>query len=62
MKRQAGPVQFGWDSGLLSAVIVLGCLGLVMVYSASVHVAEHNESIASYHYLLRQTVFLGLGF
>lgn len=61
MKRQAGPVQFCWDSGLLSAVIVLGCLGLVMVYSASVHVAEHNESIASYHYLLRQTVFLGLG-
>ncbi|MFH1243648.1 MAG: putative lipid II flippase FtsW [Pseudomonadota bacterium] len=52
----------GYNYMILASVILLMCLGLVVVYSASSHLAEHRMG-DSYYYLKRQAFFcvLGLG-
>lgn len=59
-KPQAGKVHPSWDSGLIEAVTVLVCLGLVMVFSASIGVAERNANMPNYYYLLRQCIFISI--
>ena len=52
-----------YDRGLVGVVLVLVSLGLVMVYSSSIAMAEaarHTSYQASY-FLLRHLVFLGVG-
>lgn len=56
-RRAERPV---YDTWLLSVTLVLLCLGLVMVTSASISIAERQTGDAFY-YLWRQGVFVGLG-
>ncbi|MEO7200805.1 MAG: putative lipid II flippase FtsW [Dokdonella sp.] len=49
-----------YDVGLLLAAVGLASLGIIMVASSSITVAE-NEQIGAFHYLIRHLVFLGLG-
>ena len=55
-------INFGYDYMILIPVICLAGLGLVLVFSASSHLAEHRLG-DSYFYLKRQSLFciLGLG-
>jgi len=50
----------GLDSYVLIPALLLLAIGLVMVGSASISIAE-GEHVAVYYYLLRHTVFIGLG-
>ena len=56
LPRVAGKI----DSWLLTIVLILLCLGVVMVYSASSFVAAHDEGDASY-YFQRQLIWVILG-
>ena len=61
--RQAqrhGQLEGRVDSGILMATVLLATLGVVMVASASIAVAEAQAG-SPYHYLIRHLVFLGLG-
>lgn len=49
-----------YDVGLLLAAVGLASLGIIMVASSSITVAE-NEQIGAFHYLIRHLIFLGLG-
>ena len=50
----------GYDYMILIPVILLIALGLVIVYSASSHLAEHRLG-DSYFYLKRQSIFCVAG-
>jgi cell division protein FtsW len=54
-------VSSGYDYIILTPVILLVALGLVLVYSASSHLAEHRMG-DSYFYLKRQSIFCLIGF
>ncbi|HVB74258.1 MAG TPA: putative lipid II flippase FtsW [Ktedonobacteraceae bacterium] len=56
MPRVAGKI----DSWLLIVVLVLSCIGVVMVYSASSFVAARDEGDAAY-YFQRELIWLALG-
>jgi len=49
-----------YDQGLLWVILILLGLGLVMVYSASIAIAEADKAVGhnSSYYLMRQTIFL----
>lgn len=57
---EKGPTASGYDYMLLIPVILLIGLGLVIVYSASAHLAEHRLG-DSYFYLKRQALFCTVG-
>ncbi len=51
-----------FDLALVWSVMLLMCLGLVMVYSASIAIAEAQFGVdGSGHYLIRQSLYLGVG-
>lgn len=49
-----------YDQGLLWTVLILLGIGLVMVYSASIAIAEADKVVGhnSHYYLVRQTIFI----
>lgn len=53
-----------YDRGLLWVVLILLGLGLVMVFSASIAIAEADKAVGynSHYYLLRQAIFLVVSF
>lgn len=51
----------GLDSYVLIPALLLLAIGLVMVGSASISIAE-GERVAVYYYLLRHSIFIALGF
>ncbi len=55
------PIKPGYDYIILLSVISLVGLGLVIVYSASSHMASTTHLQDSYFYLKRQSLFCGLG-
>lgn len=58
--RAAGRRQPNWDTWLLGSVVALVGLGLVMVYSASISLAERTMDNSNY-YLWHQMAVVGLG-
>jgi cell division protein FtsW len=48
------------DSWILIPALLLLAVGIVMVGSASIAIAE-GQGVASYHYLLRHLIYIGLG-
>ncbi len=58
------PTALGLDQALLWVVIGLLAWGLVMVYSASIAMSDNPRfgKIASYHFVLRHAIALGVGF
>lgn len=57
------PDQFGqhYDHKLLITIIVLCCFGLIMVYSSSAYVASAT-GMGEYYYVVREAMFMGIGF
>ncbi|TWI02907.1 cell division protein FtsW [Luteimonas cucumeris] len=53
-------IQGRFDPWLLGATIALACLGVVMVASSSIAIAE-NDGVGPFYYLTRHIVFLGAG-
>lgn len=53
-----------YDRGLLWAVLILLGIGLVMVFSASIAIAESEKAVGynSHYYLIRQAIFLTISF
>jgi cell division protein FtsW len=53
-----------YDRGLLWAVLILLGIGLVMVFSASIAIAESEKAVGynSHYYLVRQAIFLIVSF
>jgi cell division protein FtsW len=53
-----------YDRGLLWAVLILLGIGLVMVFSASIAIAESEKAVGynSHYYLVRQAIFLTVSF
>lgn len=53
-----------YDRGLLWAVLILLGIGLVMVFSASIAIAESEKAVDynSHYYLVRQAIFLVVSF
>jgi cell division protein FtsW len=63
MLYQPEPARLGVDQGLLWSALLLAALGLVMVYSASIAMAE-AERFTGYrpgYFLARHAVYLGVG-
>jgi cell division protein FtsW len=58
--RVAGRPRLRWDPWLLGSVFTLMMLGIVMVYSASISIAERATGNGMY-YLLRHLAAIGLG-
>lgn len=60
--RHAGtaPARIAPDYWVLVPALLLTCVGLVMVGSASVAVAE-GQGVSAWHYLARHAIFVGLG-
>lgn len=58
--RMAGRAQAKWDGWLMASVGLLLLLGMVMVYSASISMAERATG-NSLHYLIRHAVSVVLG-
>ena len=60
--RHAGtaPARIAPDYWVLVPALLLTCLGLVMVGSASVAVAE-GQGVSAWYYLARHAIFIGLG-
>ena len=58
--RTAGRAQAKWDGWLMASVGLLLLLGMVMVYSASISMAERATG-NSLHYLIRHAVSVVLG-
>ena len=54
------PVSVGPDSWVLVPALILLCIGIVMVGSASIAIAEGHGSSAHY-YLVRHIVFICIG-
>ena len=48
------------DSWVLIPALLLLAIGIVMVGSASVAIAE-DQGVATYHYLLRHLIYISLG-
>ena len=59
-ERVAGRAPYKWDPWLLGSVLVLMTLGTIMVYSASVSIAEKLTG-NSLFYLTRHAISLALG-
>ena len=61
VRSRARPAEY--DEGLVWAAILLLSLGLVMVYSASIAIAEGSRASGYQptHYLLRQALFAAIG-
>lgn len=57
---RADEIQGRFDLGLIVPSIALVALGVVMVASSSIAVAE-GDGLSPFHYLFRHLVFLGLG-
>jgi cell division protein FtsW len=55
-----GAPQGRYDSGVLLSAIGLASLGLVMVASSSISIAD-NQQVGAFYYLIRHLVFLSLG-
>jgi cell division protein FtsW len=55
-----GAPQGRYDSGIVLSAIGLASLGLIMVASSSISIAD-NQQVGAFHYLIRHVVFLGLG-
>lgn len=53
-------IQGRFDPWLLGAAIALACLGVIMVASSSIAIAE-NDGVGPFYYLTRHIVFLGAG-
>ncbi len=53
-------IQGRFDPWLLGATIALACLGVIMVASSSIAIAE-NDGVGPFYYLTRHIVFLGAG-
>jgi cell division protein FtsW len=49
-----------YDPWLLGATIALACLGVIMVASSSIAIAD-NDGVGPFYYLTRHLVFLGAG-
>jgi len=63
MNRTNKPVMSDFDQSLIWSVVLLLSLGLIMVYSASIVIAEAQfGEDRSYHYLLRHSAYLFVGF
>jgi len=58
--RVAGRSAPTWDAWLLGSIVALLVLGTIMVYSASVSIAERLTGNST-HYLLRHLFSIGLG-
>lgn len=60
--RHAGlaRTQTGLDTWVLIPVLLLLALGMVMVGSASISIAE-GQHVSVYHYLVRHSIFIALG-
>jgi len=58
--RAQAPVSSGYDVWLIGGAATLLCIGLVMVVSTSVSIAERRE-LDSLHYFWRQLIGAGLG-
>ncbi len=58
------PTTLGLDQALIWVVIGLLAWGLVMVYSASIAMADNPRfgKILPYHFALRHAISLGVGF
>lgn len=61
--KQARPSMSAYDEALLWCVLLLVSVGLVMVYSASIAMAEvdRNTGFRSTYFLVRHAVFLAIG-
>jgi len=59
-RRRAASVARAWDAPLLVAITALLCLGLVMVASASVTIADRQTG-EPFYYFFRQLMFVGIG-
>ena len=57
--RRGAPVG-RYDTGLLLAAVLLASLGVVMVASSSIAIAD-GQHVGAFHYLERHLAFLGLG-
>ena len=57
--RRSAP-QGRYDAGVLYSAIGLASLGLIMVASSSISIAD-NQQIGAFHYLTRHILFLALG-
>lgn len=53
-------IQGRFDPWLLGATIALACLGVIMVASSSIAIAE-NDGVGPFYYLIRHAVFLAAG-
>lgn len=51
-----------YDQGLLWVILILLGIGLVMVYSASIAIAEADKAVGnnSSYYLVRQAIFIAI--
>ena len=63
MQSRERVITDAYDQQLMWVTLLLLGIGLVMVYSASIAIAEANASIGnrSTYYLIRQAVFIGIG-
>lgn len=63
LRERSKMVAPPYDQALLWAVLLMLSFGLVMVYSASIAMAEADKSFGhqSTYFLVRHTIFLGLG-
>jgi cell division protein FtsW len=63
--REAGPsrTMLTWDASLAWAALLLLSLGLVMVYSSSIAMAEasRHTGYRAWYYLVRHAAFIGVG-
>ncbi|APV48464.1 putative lipid II flippase FtsW [Betaproteobacteria bacterium GR16-43] len=61
--RQPAPQELGIDQGLLWSALLLLCIGLVMVYSASIAMAEAERftGFRSSYFLGRHSVYIAIG-
>jgi cell division protein FtsW len=58
-KRRQGP-QGSFDLSLLVALVGLACVGLVMITSSSIAVAD-SQHLGAFYFLKKHLLFLGLG-
>lgn len=61
--RQPAPRELGLDLGLFWSALLLACMGLVMVYSASIAMA-HSERFTGFrssYFLGRHAIYLAIG-
>lgn len=49
-----------YDQRLLWVTLIMLGIGLIMVYSSSIAIAE-DENLVGYHYLIRQSIFIFIG-